>query len=114
VTHYALIFHTSRALSPEEIKQRSIDFSDWVKKVTEMGVQLDPRALGQSLLIRPAENGTGTAQEGSSDSHLSNLVFFDSSDREQAQTIAKLHPSVKYGVSLELREWTSPRAAITK
>lgn len=114
MTHYALIFHTSRALSPEEIKQRSIDISDWVKKVMEMGVQLDPRALGQTVLFRPADNGAGTSQEGSSDPLLSNLVFFDSSDREQALTIAKLHPSVKYGVSLELREWTSPRAAATK
>lgn len=114
MTHYALIFHTSRALSPEEIKQRGTDISEWVKKVTEMGVELDPRALGQSLLIRPAQNGTGSSPEGSSDPHLSNLVFFDSSDREQALTIAKLHPSVKYGVSLELREWTSPRTATTR
>ena len=44
--HYALLFHTSRTLTPEEVKQRGVEITAWVKQVTNMGITLDPRALG--------------------------------------------------------------------
>jgi len=37
------------------------------------------------------------------------IVFFDASSKEQAVEIARIHPGLHYGVTVEVREWTSPR-----
>ncbi len=114
MTHYALIFHFTRSLSPEESKQRSIDIAAWVKQVTEMGIELDPRALGETLVNLSKEGDSVKSQEGSSDPTFTNIVFFDSTEKDSAISIAKIHPGLKYGVKVELRQWTSPRAAAAK
>jgi hypothetical protein len=35
--HYALIFYSTRTLTPEEQKQRPVDIASWVKQVMDMG-----------------------------------------------------------------------------
>jgi len=107
--HYVLIFHSTRTLSPEEVKQRGVDIAAWVKQVTEMGVALDPRALGETLANFSADGNQIVSREGSSDPTFRNLVFFDSSSSEQAVTIARIHPGLRYGATVEVHEWTSPR-----
>ena len=109
MTHYAMLFHTSRTLTPDEQKQRALDIAAWVKSVTEMGVDLDPRSLGETAANFSTERGEIVSRHESSDSTFSNIVFFDSSSREQAVEIARRHPGLHYGVTVELRQWTSPR-----
>jgi hypothetical protein len=108
--HYALLFRASRTLTPEELKQRAVDIQLWVKRVTEMGVTLDPRSLGETATRFSTEGGAVVSHEGPSDTALGGpIVFFDSPSREQAMEIARLHPGLHYGVSVELREWSTPR-----
>ena len=104
--HYALLFRTTRVITADEQKQRIADISAWIKQVTEMGVSLDPHTLEETIVAIPAE---GTQTAGSPDATLSNIVLFDATTREQAIEIAHLHPAPRYGVSIELREWTAPR-----
>jgi hypothetical protein len=107
--HYAMLFHTSLTLTPAEQKQRGLDIAAWVKSVTEMGVTLDPRSLGDTAASFSTEGGEIVSHQGSNDPTFSNIVFFDSSSREQAVEIARRHPGLQYGVTVELRQWTSPR-----
>ena len=108
--HYVLIFHSTRTLSPEEVKQRVVDIATWVKQVTDMGVTLDPRSLEETLANFSADGTQIVSREGSSDPTFRNLVFFDSASSEQAVTIARTHPGLRYGATVEVREWTSPRS----
>ena len=112
--HYVLIFHSTRTLSPEEIKQRGADIAVWVKQVTDMGVTLDPRTLEKTLANFSAEGNRIVSREGPSDPTFRNLVFFDTASSEQAVTIAQTHPGLHYGATVELREWTSPRSTAAK
>lgn len=107
--HYALLFHATRTLTPEELQQRKLDIAAWVNRVTDMGITLDPRALGDTAATLSAEGSEIVARKGSNDPTLRNLVFFDSASRDQAVDIARIHPGLRYGVTVEVREWTSPR-----
>jgi len=111
---YVLIFHSTRTLSPEEVKQRGVDIAAWVKQVTDMGVTLDPRSLEETLANFSEDGNQIVSREGSSDPTFRNLVFFDSPSREQAVTIARTHPGLRYGATVEVREWTSPRRTASK
>ena len=113
--HYVLLFHTSRTLTPEELKQRAVEIAAWVKQVTDMGITLDPHSLGETAATFSAEGSKAVSRNGSNgliDPTLSNIVFFDSSSKDQAVDIARIHPGLRYGVTVEVREWTSPRQAV--
>jgi hypothetical protein len=107
--HYALIFHATRTLSPEEQKQRTVDIAGWVKKVTDMGITLDPRNFGDTLASFALEDNKVVSRNGSSGAKSATIVFFDSPRSEQAVDIARIHPGLNYGVTVEVQEWTSPR-----
>jgi hypothetical protein len=107
--HYALIFHATRTLTPEEQKQRTVDIAGWVKKVTDMGITLDPRNFGDTLASFALEDNKVVSRNGSSGAKSASIVFFDSPRSEQAVDIARIHPGLNYGVTVEVQEWTSPR-----
>jgi hypothetical protein len=107
--HYAFLFRSTRALTAEELKQRTADIGDWIKLVTDMGITLDPRTFGATEGHFFAKDNEIISQETSGDSALTTVVFFDASTRDQAIDIARIHPGLQYGVTVELREWTSPR-----
>ena len=114
--HYALIFHTNanRTLTPEEHKQRQAEITDWAQQVSAMGVALDPRALGDTAANFSLEGDKIISHDGSSDPTFRNLVFFDSASRDQALHIARTHPGLHYGSTVEVREWTDPRQTPAK
>jgi hypothetical protein len=108
---YALIFHATRALTPDEQKQRPIDISAWVKKVAEMGIELDPRNFEESLANFSSSGKEIISGLGPSDPTLVTIVYFGSPDGEQAVEIARIHPALSYGVKVEVREWSTPRVS---
>ncbi len=113
--HYALVFYpSSRTLTPEELKQRQVEILEWVKEVTAMGIDLDPRSFtapAARLSISGGEVVSGSEAAGST---FTNVVFFDSASEEQAMHIAKTHPGLHYGTTVDVREWTSPRQPAAK
>src|SRR6266550_7099865 len=112
--HYALLFHTSRTLTPEEVKQRGVEITAWVKQVTNMGITLDPRALGETAATFSGKGSDVIPGNGSIDPTLSNLVFFDSPSKDQAVEVPRIHPGLNSGATVEVREWTSPRQATAR
>ena len=114
--HYALIFHVSsnRTLTLKEHEQRQVEITAWAKQVTDMGIKLDPRALGETAANFSAEGDKIVSHDGSSDPTFRNLVFFDSASKDQAVNIARTHPGLHYGSTVEVREWTDPRQAAAK
>jgi len=109
--HYVLIFRTSRALTPAELKQRPAEIQLWVKHVTGMGIAIDPKALGPFAIRFTQQNGTLQSQEDPADPALVNFVFFDAPTEAEAVEVARSHPGLRYGVSVELRNWTTPGPA---
>jgi len=87
-----------------------VEIPAWVKRVGQMGIPLDPKALAPSAVRLSQQNGSIVTEEGSADPTLTNLVFFDAADQEQALEVARIHPGLHYGVNVEVREWTSPAA----
>ena len=112
--HYALIFHPTRTLTPDELKQRAVDIAAWVKQVTDMGITLDPRNFGETAANFVTEGNQVISREESVDSTLATIVFLDSASKEEAVNIARIHPGLRYGVNVEVREWTSPRETAIK
>jgi len=112
--HYALIFRSTRMLTAEEVKQRHVEISSWVERVTDMGITLDPRNFTEVAANLSAQQIEIVSREGSSDPTLGTIVFFDSPSAAQAVEIARMHPSLRYGVTVEVREWTSPRETAAK
>jgi len=108
--HYVLIFRPTRTLTAEEVKQRAVEIPAWVKRVGEMGITIDPKALSPSAERLSQKDGRIVEEEGPADPTLTNLVFFDAADQEKALDVARIHPGLHYGVHVEVREWTSPAA----
>jgi hypothetical protein len=108
--HYALIFHATRPITPEEHNQRGVDILAWVQQVVAMGITLDPRNFGDTAASFSATASEVDSHKPSADSSLATIVFFDSSDRDQAVNIARTHPAPRYGAAVSLREWSSPRS----
>lgn len=75
------------------------------------GNHIDPKALSPSATRLSQQNGSVVKQEGSADPTLTNLVFFDAAGEEQAIEVARIHPGLRYGVNVEVREWTFPGAS---
>src|SRR5258708_34049497 len=74
--HYALIFHATRSLTPEEQKQRAVDIAAWVKTVTDMGITLDPRNFGELVANFASKQGKVVSRNGSSDPKFVTIAFF--------------------------------------
>ena len=110
--HYALIFHTTRPLTPEEVQRRGPEIQAWVKTVNSKGFTLDPRAFGETVATLSQQQGDVIARNGSSDPALVNIVFFDAPNKDQALEIARIHPGLHYGVTVEVREWSTPRPPV--
>lgn len=110
--HYALIFHATRPLTPEELQRRGPEIQAWVKAVNSKGITLDPRAFGETVATFSGQQDVTVTRNGSSDPALVNIVFFDAPGKEEALEIARIHPGLHYGVTVEVREWTTPRPAV--
>ncbi len=83
-----------RLLSPEEQKQRAGEVRAWALAQIKEGRKLDPRILGAP----PISDGSVIA-----------ITFLEARDFSEAVAIAKTHPGPRYGVAVEVREWSLPQ-----
>src|SRR5215469_14681199 len=96
-----------RTLSDEELKQRTEEARAWALGRLAKGLKLDPRimipeycrvsAAGESRDLPPGTDTPPTA-----------MLFLEAGDAAEAVAMAKTHPGLRYGASIEVREWTSP------
>ena len=110
--HYVMLFRASRALTPEELKQRADEIRHWIVQVNALGIKLDPRNLGETAIQYTLKDGNVVLHEGAVDKSLIAMVFFDAPDNEKAMEVARLHPAPHYGTALELRDWDHPQVPL--
>jgi len=106
---FALFCWQSRQLSEAQQKQRTTEVVAWVKQQISDGRKLEPRVLSpeQELVVSERRNAASTNGAGA----LVAINFLEAKDFEEAVKIAKTHPGLRYGVSIEVRPWTNPLAA---
>jgi hypothetical protein len=96
----------ARKLSDEEQKRRSEEVRAWATRQNSEGRKLDPRILGdENYSVGLESDGTDAANR---DGRLIAIVFIEANDFSEAVKIAKTHPGIRYGVSIEVRPWGRP------
>jgi hypothetical protein len=102
---FVLIFRQdTKTLSEDEQKRRTEEVRAWALQQIKEGRGLEPRVLGdQSIRL-------GDSAGAASDGAVIALNFIQATDFDEAVNIAKTHPGLRYGVSIEVRHWTDPRA----
>jgi catechol 2,3-dioxygenase-like lactoylglutathione lyase family enzyme len=107
---FAFFFRQSRQLSEAEQKQRSAEVVAWVKQQIAEGRKLEPRVLATENELVVSEENKSSASTNSGGTLVA-INFLEAKDFEEAVKIAKTHPGLRYGVSIEVRPWTNPLVA---
>jgi hypothetical protein len=93
----------NRTLSEEEQKRRTEEVRAWALQEVKAH-DLEPRVLGDESLY------LGDSVRGSDgEPTVIALNFIKAEDFDEAVKIAKSHPGLRYGVSIEVRPWIDPR-----
>jgi hypothetical protein len=107
---FIYIFRQSRkvTLSPEQQKQRTADVRAWAMAQIAEGRKLDPRILGEEH-YQVTRDDEGVSSSGLNEGSVVAVTFLDAVNLSEAAKVAKTHPGPRYGVSVEVREWSSPQ-----
>jgi hypothetical protein len=95
----------TRQLSEEEQKRRTDEVRTWALQQIKDARGLDPRILDEES-VHLGESATNSTGEGS----VIALNFIQAADFSEAVATAKTHPGLRYGVNIEVRPWSDPRA----
>jgi len=96
-------------LSVADQKRRADEVRAWAQPQNSEGRKLDPRKLGdQHQWIGPDSEGDRGAPADSRS--LTAILFLEARDFAEAVEIAKTHPGLHFGASVEVREWAPPLA----
>jgi hypothetical protein len=96
-----------RILSEEEQKRRADEVRAWALEQIAEGRKLGPHLMEPEYYRTSAEGESDHAPAGT-DSPPVAIVFLEARDFGEAIGIAKTHPGIRYGVSIEVRPWTTP------
>ena len=116
-SQFVLLFRQGPpASSVAEQKRRADEVESWMQEQNAMGRHLDSRSLedenrwiGPDIPGAPVRRPVVVAAPDDLGA-LSNILFLQARDFAEAVEIAKSHPCLRYGASVEVRAW-SPRAA---
>jgi hypothetical protein len=102
---FVLIFRQgARTLTAEEQERRRKEVRAWALHHIDDGTGLEPRVLG--------DQSQRLSKEASSDEPADKVIalnFLEAEDFREAIGVAKTHPGLRYGVSIEVRPWSDPR-----
>lgn len=99
-----------RQLTETELKNRSEETRAWARQQNAAGHKLDPHILApEGQWIGP--DGAGGAVVTTDAGTVTALLLFEARDLAQAVEVARAHPAVRYGASVEVRPWAPPPAA---
>lgn len=96
-------------LSEADQKRRADEVRAWALRQNSEGRKLDPRKLGDEhrWIGSDSEGDRGApARTGS----LTAILFLEARDFAEAVEIAKTHPGLHFGASVEVRDWAPPIA----
>jgi hypothetical protein len=105
---FVIIFRQGpRLLTDADKQRRAEETAVWARGQNEAGHKLDPRILTSENARR------GPAHDVPDGWPITALLFLQATDLGEAATIAEAHPALRYGASVEVRQWTPPVAAPT-
>jgi uncharacterized protein YciI len=106
---YVMIFRQPQPLT-EAVRQRVTEETRaWAKQQNDKGHKLDPHILApEGRWIGP--DGVSGTVPATDLGPVTALLFFEARDLAQAVDVARTHPAVRYGVSVEVRPWAPPAA----
>jgi hypothetical protein len=113
---FVLVFRQGAPLSAAEQKRRSDEVVAWAQHQDSLGHHVVSHELGdENRRIGPDVPGAPTRVPvvvASPDDvgALSHILFLQAHDFAEAVAIARTHPGLRYGASVEVRAW-SPRGA---
>lgn|SRR5262245_5292897 len=108
--HFLIIFRQGpKQLTESELKSRTEETRAWAQHQNAAGHKLDPHILApEGFWIEP-DGGSGPVSATSAGA-LTALLFLEARDLAQAVEIARAHPGLRYGASVEVRPWAPPPA----
>jgi len=106
---FAMIFRSTRPISPAEAPHRQAEIDAWVKDVSARDIKIEPRHFGKTVTEFAAKSDGSIAEEGSHDGSFDTIVFAEAPSEKDVVEIAKLHPVLRYGMTVEVRPWSGPR-----
>lgn len=108
---FVIIFRqpTDRPLSADELKARADATRPWAQQWNEDGHNLTPRILTPESRWYSGD-GRGGAAPTTATGPVTALLFLEAADVEQAVAIARSHPAIHYGASVEVRALAVPTA----
>ncbi len=108
---FVIIFRqpTARPLAADERKARAYATRPWAQQWNEAGHNLTPRILTSESHWYSGDGRSGAAPTTAA-GPVTALLFLEAADVEQAVAIARSHPAVHYGASVEVRAWAPATA----
>ena len=107
---FVIIFRQGpRQLTEAELKSRTEETRLWAQHQNAAGHKLDPHILApEGQWIEP-DGDTGPVA-ATSPGVITALLFLEAHDLTEAVDVAKAHPGLRYGASVEVRPWAPPPA----
>jgi hypothetical protein len=104
---FAIIFRQApRQLTDADLKARAEQTRAWAQTQNAAGHKLDPHILApEGHWIGPEGDGPAPT---SSAGPITALLFLEARDLADAVQVAKAHPALRYGASVEVRPWAPP------
>jgi hypothetical protein len=96
-----------RALSDEELSRRTEEARAWALSRLAKGQRLDPRIMTPEY-CRVSAGEESRELPLSADTPPTAMLFLEAADAAEAVAMAKTHPGLRYGASIEVRAWISP------
>ena len=108
---FVIIFRQgAKQLTETDLKNRSDATRIWAQEQNAAGHKLDPHILtAEGRSIGP-DGASKPAPVKEADS-ITALLFLEARDLEQAADVARSHPALRYGASVEVRAWAPPPPA---
>ena len=106
---FVIIFRQApRQFTAADLKKRTEETRTWALPLDTAGHKLDPRILDpESHFLSDTEGGVAPA---STAGPITALLFLEAQDFAQALELARTHPAIRYGASIEVRLWAPPTA----
>jgi len=96
-------------LTEADLANRANETRPWAQEHNAAGHQLVPRILGAESRWCAPDGRSGPAP-ALDDGPVTAFLFLEARDFDQAADIARSHPAVRYGASVEVRSWAAPQA----
>jgi hypothetical protein len=104
---FVLIFRTGDAKpTEEEQKRRNGEAREWALRLRKEGRTLDPRILDEGGAVVASDGEQSVAPKNSS-GKVGAVIFIEANDLNEVVAMAKAHPALKYGVTIEVRPWVA-------